>query len=146
MLLGHQDGTHSLTLDLLLFGHVSKFDDCPAGGIIPNRRDAVFNVRKAVSDQQARSCGLLTVVMTILVYKYLWFILHCNSLLLLGVHWALVYRVWISVGTTAVNSCVECVLIDFLIRKPGNLFGCDTSERWQRRNWLKLPAAFMKIQ
>ena len=84
--------------------------------------------------------------MTILVHKYLWFILHCNSLFLLDIYRALIYRVRVSIGTTAVNSCVECILIDFLIRETGNLLGCDTSEQWQCRNRLKLPAVFMKIQ
>src|SRR5271156_373580 len=104
-----------------------------------------ISVRQSVT-QKPDHVGPLTAVMTILVHKYLWFILHCNSISLLDIHRALVYRVRISIGTTAVNSCVECILIDFLIRETGNLLGCDASERWRCRNWLKLPAAFMKIQ
>lgn len=128
LLLCHQNGIYPLTLYLLLFRHVSEFDDRPARGIISNRRDAVFNICQFINHNDSRSCGPPTIVMTVFVHKALWFVLHRNASLLLAIHWTLVYRVRVSIGTTAMNGRMERIVIDLMVRKSCNLLRCDTSE------------------
>lgn len=66
--------------------------------------------------------------MTVFVHKALWLIFHRNALLLLAVHWALVYRVRFSIGTTAVNGGMERIVVDLLVRESGNLLRYSASE------------------
>ncbi len=65
--------------------------------------------------------------MTVFVQKALRCIFHGNALLLLAVHWALVYRVRFSIWPTAVNGSMECVVIDLLVRESGDLLRYSTS-------------------
>jgi hypothetical protein len=69
-----------------------------------------------------------TVVMTVFVHKALWLVLHRNASLLLAIHWTLVYRVRVSIGTTAMNGRMERIVIDLVVRKSCNLLRCDTLE------------------
>jgi hypothetical protein len=135
LLLRHQDGIQPLTLHVLLFRHVTELDDRPARSIIPNRRDTIFNICNSISHNYNRSCGPLTEVMTVFVHKALWFVLHCNAPLLQAIHWALLYRVRVSIGTTAVNRRMERIVVDLVVRESGNLLRYATLEVEQCSIW-----------
>jgi hypothetical protein len=67
-------------------------------------------------------------VVTVFVHKDLWFVLHCDALLLQAINWTLVYWVRVSIGTTAVSGGVERIVIDLIIRESGNLLRYARSE------------------
>jgi uncharacterized protein (UPF0548 family) len=72
-------------------------------------------------------------VMTVFMHENLGLILHCNASLLLTIHRTLVYRVWVSVGPTAVDRGMEGVVVDLLECEARNLLDYGTLEMQQRR-------------
>ena len=66
--------------------------------------------------------------MAIFVHKDLWFVLHSDTFPLLAIDGAFMYWKRISIGTTAVNGRMECIVINFVVSESGNLLRCAISE------------------